>query len=431
MMKPTRKVAGIAAVATIVVVTGGLAGCAPASQGKEGGPVVLGMTASLVDQFTAYADAYNATDPAVPVKVVDLAEGSDIVQSLVTKNLSNDLPDIVFNYDSLNATLASKDLLADLSGRLEKGDLTSKTFLPQFLEQYAVDDEVTGLPVSADTSMLFYNKDVFAATGVTELPSADWTWDDMYRVAAEITEKGKGQYYGLQSPAGQGSTGFVYFPMLQAYGAEVYDKDTGKTGIGSGKALDAWKTLLAPYTEGFGTPYEVSNTLTNYFDGGQAAMVIQARPGVNTYRESLKNWDVSSVPSQNGIPVIGGGSYGLSVTKKSQRQDAAWAFLSWFYKTDGGMVPAQKNGVVPPTVDGIENGAWRDDDHPLPAHLIATTESSARDAILAPTLPVAMSTSMNELLNNALQEVVLNGKSVEEAYGAVEAELDKRLAAKG
>lgn len=418
---------GIAAAAAIVVAAG-LTGCTP-DQGGGKGPVVLGMTASLVEQFTAYAEAYNATDPEVPVKVVDLAEGTDIVQSLVTKNLSNDLPDIVFNYDSLNPTLASKDLLADLSGRLSKGDLTSKTFLPQFLEQYAVGgDEITGLPVSADTSILFYNKDVFAATGVTELPTDSWTWDDLYRVAAEITEKGHGQYYGLQSPAGQGSTGFVNIPMLSAFGADIYDADSGKTSIGSGKALEAWKTLLKPYTDGFGTPYEVSNTLTNYFDGGQAAMVIQARPGVNTYRESLKNWDVVPVPSVDGTPVIGGGSYALSVTKKSKNQDAAWSFLSWFYKTDGGMALAQKNGVVPPTVDGIENGAWREDDHPVPANLIPTTETSARDAILSPALPVAMSASMNELLNNALQEVVLNGKSVEDAYGAVQDRLNDMLA---
>ncbi len=72
--------------------------------------------------------------------------------------------------------------------------------------------------------MLFYNKDLFEKAGVTELPTADWTWEDMYRVAREITAAGQGEYYGY-FPA---TWGAVYQPVLHAAGTELYDPATNR-----------------------------------------------------------------------------------------------------------------------------------------------------------------------------------------------------------
>lgn len=408
-------------------VTVALAACSPGTEGNDSEPntstVVVGMNAGLVPQFEKYAEVYNATDPTAPIKLEPIPDAQpDYIQQLVTQGLSSTLPDVVFNYDSLNQTLVANDLLYDLRPWLDEGKdgLKGADFTPAFLNQYKAngdDGPITGIPVSADSTMLFYNKAVFEKAGVTELPNESWTMDDMYRVAAEITEAGDGAYFGLDTPAGTGGQIFVDYPILTAYGSALYDPDANEFIFANENGLKAWETILAPYTEGFGTPYPTGKENHRYFTTGQAAMTLQTRPAIASLRESMTDdWDVMNLPTINGNPTVGGGSYGLSISKNSDNKEGAWAFLAWFFSKDGGMKEAEPNGVIPATTDGLENGTWLQDDAPVPANLIPATQYAVKNAQLPNPVPNDAQTQLTPTLVEAAQEVVIGGSSIEEAY---------------
>lgn len=253
--------ARIAALSTIVGLTASMAACSADSGEGSTSPVVIGMNSGLVPQFEAYAKVYNATNPEAPVKVKAIPDGQDdYIQQLVTQGLSSTLPDIVFNYDSLNQTLVSNNLLYDLGPWLAEGKdgLKGDSFIPAFLNQYqaeGADGPTTGIPVSADSTMLFYNKSLFEKAGVTELPTEQWTYDDLYRVAEQITKASGGAYWGLRTPAAAGGLLFVDYPILSAYGSEIYDAEANEFVFADEAGLEAWETILAPYVEGWGSPY--------------------------------------------------------------------------------------------------------------------------------------------------------------------------------
>ncbi len=82
----------------------------------------------------------------------------------------------------------SNNLLYDLGPWLAEGKdgLKGDSFIPAFLNQYLGRRRGRShhsIPVSADSTMLFYNKSLFEKAGVTELPTEQWTYDDLYRVA--------------------------------------------------------------------------------------------------------------------------------------------------------------------------------------------------------------------------------------------------------
>ena len=402
----------------------------------DGSTIVLQTVSGLEPQFQSYAKAYMKEYPSRKVEVrATTDDGAKYAQQLATARLGGELPDVFFNVDYLANTLARNNVTLDLAPGIKDGKLGKLgigDFLPQFVGQYRpIDkpDQVTGLPVSADSVGLFYNKTIFKKLGITETPKSDWTWDDMYRVAAEVKAKSDGKYIGLSAPINDGSGQIVFGPVLKAFGAKVYDPATGKSDIGSPQADKAWSVLLKAYGNISGPYSAKTDDPSMGFSSGNVAMSIGSRATIPQAQSTLKDaWDVQSMPTINGKSTAGGGSYGLSIAQTSKNQDAAWAFLAWFYDAAKGMKVAQKvGGVIPPTEDGIANGSWKDTGGKPPEH-IAVFGTSAKTAVLLAQLPGSSGTVLTQATTKATQQVVLKHVSVQQAFNQAQQTLNDQLA---
>ena len=438
--RPTRNRRPAVAIAAFAVLPL-LAACAGsnatgAAGEVEGSTIVLTTVTGLEPQFQEYADAYMEAFPERTVEVRSTTDdAAEYAQQLATARLSGELPDVFFNVDFLADTLAKNNVTLDLGPGIEEGklgDLTIDDFLPQFVGQYRPLDEpdqVTGLPVSADSVGLYYNKSAFEQAGIDEYPEADWTWDDMYRVAEEIQTKTGGAITGLAAPLKDGTEQIVYGPVIQAYGGFVYDAETGESGIGQPEAIEAWTELISAYGTTSGEYTATADDPTLQFNSGSVAMAIASRGAVPQTKTTMvdADWDVQVLPTIDGNSTAGGGSYGLSIAQTSESQDAAWAFLAWFYDTDAGMKVAQEvGGVIPPTEDGIDNGIWQD--VPPPPANIAIFGESARTAVLLTQMPGASASVMSEATKKATQQVVLEGRDIAEAFQEAEATVNEAIA---
>lgn len=437
--RSTRIRNGFAALAVMALAVSACGGNDPsAGEGAagevEGSTIVLTTITGLAPQFEQYADAYMEEYPDRTVEVRSSTDdAAEYSQQLATGRISGDLPDVFFNVDALADTLAKNKVTLDLAPGIEEGklgDLRLDDFIPQFVGQYRpldAHDQVTGLPVSADSVGLFFNKTLFDEAGVTEYPEPDWTWEDMLRVGEQITTATGGNTIGLAAPLGTGGDQIVFGPVIQAHGGYVYDPETQTSGIGQPEAIEAWEMLLSAYDSSSGAYSATPNEAD--FSTGNMAMAIASRAGVPQVQTTLTgiDWDVQSMPTIEGNSTAGGGSYGLSISQTSTNQDAAWAFLSWFYDTDAGMEVAQEvGGVIPPTEDGIDNGTWKDVSPP--PENIAIFGESARSAVLLTQMPGGTSTVMTEAVTTATQQVVLEGRDVTEAFEEAQETVNAALA---
>lgn len=418
--------------AGLLTLTTACGGSSGGSGSVEDSKIVLSVQNALAPQFKEYVAAYEKEFPKRKISVQSLPDDStQYVQQLVTQRLGGKVPDVLMNVDYAANQLANGNITMDLGPWLKegKGGLKGKDFLPQFLGQYRPvenPDQITGLPVSADSTTLFYNKDLFQKAGVTEYPKPDWTWDDLYRVAEKI-EKGSGnKFAALAPPLGIGDQGSVYNPVINAYGGHVYDPATKKSGIGRPEAIKAWTMLLSAY--GKAAPkYAADQGSLPKFENGQTAMAFSVRAVVPAMKQSLKgDWDTQTMPRINGKSTVGGGSYGLSIGKTSRNKEAAWAFLAWFYKNDGGMKLAQATGqVVPPTQQGLDHGTWRE--LPAPPKNEAAFATAAKDAYLLPALPAKAQKALSDSVKKAVQEVEIEHRSVASAFQDAEKTVNQAL----
>jgi multiple sugar transport system substrate-binding protein len=388
------------------------------------------MNSGLVAQFQRYATAFDKTHKGfhVTVKAVPDAQ-ADYIQQLVTEGLSKSLPDIVFNYDNLNQTLNASHLLYNIKPWLDSGHdgLKGSSFESNFLGQYVVGNTITGIPVSADTGVVEINKTIFKKYGVT-IPTASWTYSEMYADAKKITQASGGTVYGLRTPIYDGSQLFDFYPVLKAFGSNIYDPTTKKFDFANAGGIQAWTELLQPYTDNFGTPYSAVTKAATAFSSGQAAMAVDSTAQVANYRSTVKDdWDILPMPTQNGKSTTGGGSYSLSISQKSDNKEGAYQFMAWFYSTKGGMAAAQPDGVIPATADGIANGTWLHQTNPTPASFVPTVKASVSKAVLPNVIPNAVQPKVVPALQQALQEVLLKGESVQQAYTAAQDQLNALL----
>lgn len=377
------------------------------------------MNAGLSPQFKTYAKAFEQSHQGWTITVEDSpATTPDYIQQLTTKALAGKAPDILFNADVLNQTFAKNNLLLDLKPALEKGEgsLSLHNFLPNFLGQYNVEGKITGIPVSADSGLLYYNEDLFAKYGVA-LPTESWTYQDMLDAAQKITKASGGKVYGIATPLGAGSSFFQIYPVIKAWGGDIYDAKTKKFVFANDNSLKAWTQLYEPYQKGYGTRFEPKSG-TPWFQSQQAAMTIDSTPAVGVYRDGLKDvkWNVMRSPEQNGNSTTGGGSYALSVSAKAPNQAGALEFLSWFYDKDGGMKVAAANAVIPATKDGVTKGNWKSEAKATPAGFVAAAEYAVTNAVMIPPIPDQVAPEVDPALREAAERVLLQGVPIAQAY---------------
>ena len=156
-------------------------------------------------------------------------------------------------------------------------------------------DRVLALPSSGQVGVIYYNKDLFDDAGL-EYPTADWTWDDMVRMAAGLTHDFDGDgiidQYGLQ-------LGQVYTVPFMLYDGQVADADwrTARVDTPVTRALlDRYQALM--YEERvMPTPIASAELgMLPMFEAGRVAMHAASGYAIESFRKVQFDWDVVSFP---------------------------------------------------------------------------------------------------------------------------------------
>jgi multiple sugar transport system substrate-binding protein len=430
---------GTASIAAALLLTAGCSG----SSGSGNSGAAKKITLSMVVQpfayknFQAVVNLYKTVNPNVTINLTQGgASSAEYVQGLTTARLGGKLPDLFETFDVISDQMASDGLTENLVPWLAKGGgLDRSQFATAFLASYIPrlkPQELHGVPVSADATVVFYNKKIFQEAGVA-LPTDDWTYDTFLADAQKISQAGHGKFWGvsLQNDGAVPPSIWQaqYQPMIKAYGGYVYDASTNTVGIGHPEAIKAWEQLLAPLKNGGAPAYgTVSGASAPTFAGGKYGMQISVRAQMPSYMDPLSSdgWDVVQMPVVNGVHVVGGGSYGMAMAKDGKNKDAVWSFIKWFYSNQGGIKLLEDTyATVPPTKDGIASGTWKSLAAP-PAN-VGAFAAAIQDAVIAPALPGKSGAALDAAVLQAVQEVALKNKPVAAAFQEAEQTVNAAL----
>jgi sorbitol/mannitol transport system substrate-binding protein len=199
----------------------------------------------------------------------------------------------------------------------------------------SADGRLYALPFYAESSMLMYRKDLFAAKGLT-MP-AEPTYDDVRKFAAALTDKSAGIYgITLRGKPGWGENMAFIGTLVNTFGGSWFDMQWHPM-------IDSpeWKKAISFYVDllkNYGPPGATANGFNEnltLFASGKAAMWIDATVGASSLYDKKESQVADKVAFADApVAVTPNGSrwlwcWAFAVPKASRSPEAAEKFALW------------------------------------------------------------------------------------------------------
>lgn len=342
---------GFGLILGLVMLLAGFAACSPSSQTPSSSGSSSGSSTTLtvgtvnnsqmvqMEQLTK--DVFQKDHPNIKVNFVTLPENelrSKVTQDVATNAGKFDIATIG-SYET--PIWAHNGWLQNLSPYFDKMSASDKStynyddLLKPVMSTLSYQNHPYSLPFYGESSMMMYNKDIFAAHNVT-MPEHP-TWDQISALAQKLNDPAHGTAgIVLRGQSGWGMNMAPLDTMINTYGGSWFDVN--------------WKPQLStPPVQKAVTTYV--NLLHNYGEPGASTAGWQECLSLMSQGKAAMFYDATSLagvletPSQSKVAGHVGYAYAptavtengsrwlwswsLGIVNASRNKDAAFQFLSW------------------------------------------------------------------------------------------------------
>jgi multiple sugar transport system substrate-binding protein len=332
---------------------------------------------------------------------------SDIKTKLLLGSIGNQGPDIVWIDSADHQTFAAAGVLADLTKEIEKWG-QAKHYIEGPWSSTVYNGRNYGVPVGSNNLALYYNTDLFKATGL-QPPT---NWDELQAAAKKLTDK---DVFGIAVSAVKTEEGtFQFLPFVLQAGSDIPDFDSPGT-------LKALTMLTNMVNEGLMSKDVItqkqSDTATQ-FAAGKVAMMVNGTWQIPFLQKNAKvNWDVVKLPADvQSATVLGGENWAIS--EASKHKDIAFDVIQFANEPERLKELLKTNGRLPSRSDLLQDAFWQEDRQ---MKVFADSMQVAKARAYGPNYA-----SISEAIQTMLQEALTGAKTPEAAVksaGAIIASL--------
>ncbi|WP_367129696.1 sugar ABC transporter substrate-binding protein [Saccharothrix sp. HUAS TT1] len=303
------------------------------------------MADQAVDSLLA---RYQQGHPGVRIERTSLTR-PEFRAKLAEATASGVFPDIAAVDSTDLPRLAEGNAVADLTDRFDRWRLKDE-FLPPVRDSVVHDGRFRGVPLRSTTTALVYNRDHFAAAGVTDPPT---TWEGLRTTARALTAADRS---GLCFAGAGDDLTTTFLPFLWQAGGDVTD-------LGDGRAADALTYLDHLVNTDRSAPAEVLGwtdaDARRAFAEGRCAMVITGPGAVPELNQAGLDWAAARLPDGAAGPAgqLGGETW---VIGRNGQVDRAWEVLTWLAEDpDSATEFGGGLGALPNRADTVDALAWQ------------------------------------------------------------------------
>src|SRR5262245_47324443 len=345
--------------AACIAVTAAVAACSSGSGGGNASGVVTVAVVSnplITSQMVPLTKSvFEKQHPGITVKFATYTEGD--LRAAIEKNVSthSNAFNVIMIGPYETPLFAKNGWLDNLSSQFiaknpsyDAGDL-----LPPIAKSLSYKGSLYAVPFYGESSMVFYNKAMFAKAKLT-MPLHP-TWAQVQTFAAKLNQPGKVAGICLRGLAGWGDNMAALDTVVNTFGGEWFNQkwQPQLTSPAFEKATNFYVNLVRKYGEP-GAANDSFNQLLTLYGQGKCAMWYDATVAATSIAGSFP-----SVFAQTGYafaPVNLTKSSGwlwtwsLGIPQGTSDQAAAWKFVSWATSRSYAQLVAQKYGwaAVPP-----------------------------------------------------------------------------------
>ena len=369
------------------------------------------------EQFTAFADAYRKIHPNVEIKIVN--QPWDDYWTKLPLALQGDKGPAIFNiHNSHHENILPYCAAYDIDLDAARTDFVG-------VNGHVIDGRVYYLDYGLMTGLIYYNKAMWSAAGLTEADIPK-TWEEFRAVAKKLTI-GEG---GSLSQAGFNFNTSAYVLLLGKHyqsGANLFDKEGKKVQLDT----DVVKADLAFLTDLYGVDKvgspDFGSDSDEAFGQGLSAMTYNWGHYYGTLKDKYPSIDFGTF--QTPVGAAGAAPYaydrcngestpGINKNAPAGAQEAAQDFLKFFLTSD----------------ELLKNLCLRYSLFPASASLADNDEIAAHPVMKALgsidryIWPGPMPATVEDNAKTAVADVLYNGAAAPTALSAAQSAIDSDLA---
>lgn len=331
-----------------------------------------GMTAELESTLTALTEEYNSSQDRVRVNLIYQGSYDEVAEKYLATARGGDLPSLVqLEETRVQMGIDSRTMLPAQSC-IEASGYDTSDHLPAVIDQFTVAGQLWPMPFNTSGPVLYYNKTLFAAAGLSE-DDVPTTLDELRSVSEAIVESGaapSGLAFELRP---------WYFEQWMAKGNQmIVDNDNGRTNRASSAYLDSDLAL------------ELFTFVDELIDEGLAINVGRNDSGVDSLL-AIANEDVAMAfgtsaalgsilavldtgqfpdvevgvaplpgPTGGGVLVGGAGLWLVDRDQTDEEKAAAWDYVAWLNEPEQQAAWHAGTGYIPIRQTAIDDAAVQD-----------------------------------------------------------------------
>ena len=312
-------------------------------------PLITGQRIPLTQSV------FEKQNPGITVKYATYTEGD--LRAAIEKDVAthSNAFNVIMIGPYETPLFARNGWLTDLSTQYIASDPSydAGDLLPPIAKALSYKGDLYAVPFYGESSMVFYNKTLFAQAGLT-MPLHP-TWQQIQTFAAKLNQPGKQSGICLRGLAGWGDNMAALDTVVNTFGGEWFDMNWKPqlTSPAFESATNFYVNLVRNYGEP-GASNDSFNQLLTLYGQGKCAMWYDATVAATSIATTYP-----SVAAQTGYafaPVDRTASSGwlwtwsLGIPQGAANAGAAWKFVSWATSKDYDSLVASKYGwaAVPP-----------------------------------------------------------------------------------
>lgn len=322
------------------------------AQGASGAPVVVnvltGFTGGDRPAYEALVATFNQTHPDIQVQM-DIQPWDSIKTTVPAAFAAGQGPDIVtpdFNpgtvleYAKAGTIMALDDLMGTGTNQIDPAALPAGVVTGN-----TVGGKVYAVPANLATLMLYYNKALLSAAGISTPPA---TMDEFRAAAKQLTNSAAGQY-GLA--LADHATISMWPILIWADGGDVIGADgcSALADPATIAAVQSWADLVAK--DGISPAGLTGADADSLVAAGKAAMEMNGPWAAASYTQAGLDFDVAPIPTGSAGQVTLASSVPFVVNANTKVKDAAYTFLSWWNSPEAQAQLSLASGFPPTRAD--------------------------------------------------------------------------------